>query len=54
MLNSFEELCIMRVAIINSFARVLNPCGGAYIYICVCVFVMFMKPITSVLNFDFW
>ena len=27
-LNSFKELCIMRVAAINSFARVLNPCGG--------------------------
>ena len=24
-LNSLEELCIMRVAAINSFARVLNP-----------------------------
>ena len=30
-LNSFKELCIMRVAAINSFARVLNPCGGAYV-----------------------
>ena len=30
-LNSSEELCIMRVAAINSFARVLNSCGGAYI-----------------------
>ena len=30
-LNSFEELCIMRVAAINSFARVLSPCEGAYI-----------------------
>ena len=24
-LNSFEEICIMRVAALNSFARVLNP-----------------------------
>ena len=30
-LNSFEELCIMRAAAENSFARVLNPHGGAYI-----------------------
>ena len=30
-LNSFKELCIMQVATINSFIRVLNPCGGAYI-----------------------
>ena len=29
-LNSFEELCIMRVAAVNSFARVLNPRRGAY------------------------
>ena len=26
-LNSFEELCIMQVAAINSFARVFNPLG---------------------------
>ena len=32
-LNSFEELCIMRTAAVNSFARVLNPHGGVYIYI---------------------
>ena len=51
-LNSFEELCIMWAAAENSFARVLNPHGGAYIvihrqffrralhtyiYVCVCV-----------------
>ena len=30
MLNSFEELCIMRAAADNSFARVLNPHGRAY------------------------
>ena len=30
-LNSFEELCIMRAEAENSFARVLNPHGGAYI-----------------------
>ena len=30
-LNSFEQLCIMRAAAENSFARVLNPHGGAYI-----------------------
>ena len=30
-LNSFEELRIMRAAAENSFARVLNPHGGAYI-----------------------
>ena len=30
-LNSFEELCIMRAAAVNSFARLLNPNGGAYI-----------------------
>ena len=30
--NSFEEFCIMRVAAINSFARVLKPRGGAYIW----------------------
>ena len=49
MLNSFEELCITLAAADNSFARVLNPHGGAYIYIyiyiyvcvcvCVCVYV---------------
>ena len=27
-LNSFEELCIIRVAVVNSFTRVLNPRGG--------------------------
>ena len=32
-LNSFEELCIMRVAAINSFARVLNPRRVAYVVI---------------------
>ena len=32
-LNSFVELCIMRMAAVNSFARVLNPNGGTYIYI---------------------
>ena len=31
-LNSFEELCIIRVAAVNSFARVLYTHGGAYIY----------------------
>ena len=31
MLNSFEEFCIMRAAAANSFARILNPHGGAYI-----------------------
>ena len=30
-LNSFEELCIMRVAAVNTFARVLNLRGEAYI-----------------------
>ena len=30
-LNSFKELCIMRAAAKNSFPRVLNPHGGAYI-----------------------
>ena len=30
-LNSFEELCIMRAAAVNSFVRVLNPHGRAYI-----------------------
>ena len=30
-LNSFEELCIMRAAAENSFTIVLNPHGGAYI-----------------------
>ena len=29
--NSFEELCIIWTAAENSFARVLNPHGGAYI-----------------------
>ena len=29
-LNSFEELCIMRAAAVNSFARMLNPHGGVY------------------------
>ena len=28
MRNSLEELCITRVAAVNSFARVLNPLGG--------------------------
>ena len=32
-LNSFEELCITLAAAGNSFARELNPHGGAYIYI---------------------
>ena len=32
-LNLFKELCIMRAAAENSFGRVLNPHGGAYIYI---------------------
>ena len=33
MLNSYEELCITLGAADNSFARVLNPHRGAYIYI---------------------
>ena len=32
-LNSFEELCITLAVAGNSFARELNPHGGAYIYI---------------------
>ena len=32
-LNSYEELCITLGTADNSFARVLNPHGGAYIYI---------------------
>ena len=28
-LNSFEELCIMRATVVNSFTRVLNPNGGS-------------------------
>ena len=32
-LNSFEELCITLAAAGNSFARELNPHGGAYIVI---------------------
>ena len=39
MLNSFEELCIMRAAAVNSFARVLNPHGGAYVHECGCACV---------------
>ena len=31
--NSFEELCITQAEAGNSFARELNPHGGAYIYI---------------------
>ena len=31
--NSFEELCIMRAAAENCFARVLNPHIYIYIYI---------------------
>ena len=30
MLNSFEELCITLAVAGNSFARELNPHGGAY------------------------
>ena len=29
-LNSYEELCITLAAANNSFAKVLNPHGGAY------------------------
>ena len=32
MLNSFELLCIMRAAAVNSFGREINSRGGAYIY----------------------
>ena len=39
-LNSFEELCIMRAAAENSFPRVLNPHGGASVFVCVCVCVL--------------
>ena len=38
-LDSFEELCIIRAAAENSFARVLNPHGGAYIYIYIYIYV---------------
>ena len=31
-LNSYEDLCIIRVAAVNSFARVLNPRVGEPIY----------------------
>ena len=37
-LNSFEELCIMRAAAENSFTRVLNPHGGVYIYIYIYIY----------------
>ena len=38
-LNSFEELCIMGVASVNSFARVLNPRGGAYLYVYIYIYI---------------
>ena len=38
-LNSFEELCITLAAAGNSFARELNPHGGAYIYIYIHCFI---------------
>ena len=37
-LNSFEELCITLAAAGNSFARALNPHGGAYIYIYIYIY----------------
>ena len=39
LLNSFEELCIMPAAAENSFTRVLNHHGGAYIYIYVYIYI---------------
>ena len=31
MLNSYQKLCIRRIAVVNSLARVLNPLWGMYI-----------------------
>ena len=42
-LNSFEELCIMRVVALNSFARVLNSHGGAFIYIYIYIYI-YLSP----------
>ena len=39
-LNSFEELWITLAAADNSFARVLNPHGGAYIYIYIYIYIV--------------
>ena len=38
-LNSFEEVCIMRATAENSFARVLNPHERAYIYIYIYIII---------------
>ena len=40
-LNSFEELCIMRVAAIYSYSRVLNHSGGAYTHIHIYIYIFF-------------
>ena len=63
MLNSFEELCIMRAAAENPFASVLNPHGGAnkhiyiyiytylYIYIYIYIYILFTngpEPLGSI------
>ena len=34
-LNSFEELCIIQVATVKSFAKVLNP--GTCMCVCMCI-----------------
>ena len=39
-LNSFEEPCITLTVADNSFARELNPHGGAYIYIYIYIYIV--------------
>ena len=48
-LSSFEELCILRAAAENSFTRVLNPHGGAYIYI---LFLLYLLILYFFLRFQ--
>ena len=50
-LNSFEELCITLAAADNSFARVLNPHGGAYIYIYIYIYKSHYQ---NMVNFAGW
>ena len=38
-LDSFKELWIMRAVAVNSFARVLNPHGGAYILSSIYIYI---------------
>ena len=53
MLNSLNDVCITRVAAVNSFLRVLNPGREAYIYIYIYIFIDASGWVISDVSFGF-